>query len=258
MRRRPFAFLLLAVGFSALFVGGGPGAYAAWLLYRGDFSHLERLGSERYFLPAVRAYMRHRRGEAPLLAWATRRCRPLLPGYDVCDIKLHSSGFLIAALSMSLEEREQRETQWGRLVALDPRRQWSVVADTGPLDLGTSGLELQFADIFGDGREEILLSMFGNGCQTGWLYRLGAGRFVEIPCEQAGEGFHSRGGVDFIDLDHDGVLEIRGERRQGVNCSCGRESQNDVVTWKFKDGRYRPWTIRGEECGPTCERPWKY
>jgi hypothetical protein len=234
--------------------------YAAWLLLRGDFARLEGLGPETYFVPALRAYTRqpeHSLGD-PFLSWATRQLHPVLPEFDVTDIRLHSSGRIVAALTKNADARERSDGGWQRLVAVDPGQRFCVRADSGPLDFGSvCCLSLSLVDVDGDGREEVFLIMYGMGGETGWLYRLERDRFTPLHPGGKESELWSWGDLTFVDLDHDGTLGILGYHGKWATCpTCGVEAQSNRVTWKLQEGLYRRWTIRGEDCGPSCEKPW--
>ena len=219
------------------------------------------MGPETYFLPAVRAYTRrkaHTSGDT-LMSWATRSIHSLVPGYDVYDIVSTPSGLLIAALNLNVDSRLQNgEIGERRLVAIDPGTK-VVVADTGPIDFGAvSGLELQLADVDGDGSSGVLLMTFGTGV-SGRLFRLLGDRFERICSDSEDGDFHAWIGFELVDEDGDGILEVRGYLGKWANCpTCGRECQSNEAVWKLERGGYHRWTIRGDECGTSCKRPWAY
>jgi hypothetical protein len=264
MRRRHIALILLALGFSAFVVGEGRRAFAAWLIHRGNFGRLEHLGRETYFVPAVRAYTRQRRTTPSdsIASWATRRLRDVIPAYEVYDIALHSSGVLVAALTKNEDERIRSDEGWQRLVALDPLHEFSIVADSGPLNFGgCCGLELWMTDLDRDGVDEILFynNCSGGGGQIGRFYRIVDRGFEPIPMDGEKDGIWSWTGFDLKDLDGDGKPEIQGLSHKWANCpTCGKEVEANLQTWKLQDGQICRWRIRGNECGPACERPWAY
>lgn len=257
MRLEKLAAGLLMAGILPGLLWEGWRGLAAGCLHRGDFALLERLGPEIYFLPAVRAYAcrRERSSIDPMMSWATRRLSDVVPGYDVYDLKIHSSGLLIGALNRrSAPDDDPRRR---RLAAFDPDSGMSLVADTGPLEFGSvSGLELQLADVDGDGAEEILLITFGSGC-TGRLFRLCSGRFEQIPGDGVDGNFCSGFGFEFKDVDGDALPELLGWERGWRNCpACGEEAQADPVTWFLHQGRWCQRALRCGACGAEEEGPW--
>jgi hypothetical protein len=263
MRRRHIALTLLALGFSAFVVAEGRRAFATWLIHRGDFGRLEHLGPETYFIPAVRAYTRQRRTTPSdsIASWATRRLRDVIPAYEVSDIALHSSGVLVAALTKNEDERIRSDEGWQRLVALDPLHEFSIVADSGPLNFGGwCGLELWMTDLDRDGVDEIFFTVQGMGVQTGWFYHLLGRGFELIHSERGREGISSCNGFGIELLNGDENPSIQGSSSKWDTCpTCGKEGGGgNALIWQLHDGRIRRWRIRGNECGPACERPWAY
>lgn len=252
--RTPAALLMATLIGLALWLGQD--GLAAWLLWRRDFSRLERVSAERYFLPAVRAYDQDRAGGSnsppdSLRGWATRRFESRFPGEAVTDLATFPTGEL--ALLLCSRER-WKEGARVRLVVLDADRASVITASSGPLQVNAYEFKL------GTLGSSVAVLVVGQGSgEYGLLLKRETCGFVVIPCEgrETAPHFTCWTGLRLQDVDGDGIPEVRGLKGKGARCpGCGQEGEANEVTWKLEGASFRPWTIRGEECGLVCERRW--
>jgi hypothetical protein len=254
------AFILSTLAF---FAWEGRRAFLALLVRRGDFVRLERWGGDSCFIPAARFHYSPRGKDAcchdPLAAWATRRFRPRFPVDKVMDLAWLPSNELILLLRQDPEVENPQWTDEARLVVLDLNHDEEVVAESQPFDMNAWGFEIRYFPAW-EGP-----TFFVQGGGTGscsMLFRREGRALNPIRCLVRGkmeDFFCSWLDCGLKDIDGDGIPEVlRGEGKD-ANCpACGRDGQCNVVTWKLVDGYYRPWTVRGEECGMTCELSWSY
>jgi hypothetical protein len=256
--RRLAALLLIAAPF--LFVAlEGRRCLLGWLLWRNDFTRLERWDDGTCFFPAVRKAERLRSrspGLSPMVEWASRRFRARFPGETVRDVRLLGSDEMLVLLSRPHGPNDENPVD-GRLIVLEAGGRQRAVAESDPFDFNPRSVEVSAGE---DARQPLLLAR-GGGCgEVGLLFRREGPRLLLVPCAGTRETepyFLCWTGLAFEDVDGDGIPEVRGLQGKGACCpACGREAEANRTTWKLDGDRTLPWTIRGEDCGPACERPW--
>lgn len=264
MLRRHLAVILAALTLLVFLTVEGRRAYVAWRLGRGDFARLEHCDGGAYFIPAVRASERHRlqSEQCPqaLAEWASRRLEAQFPDERVFDVGLFTPRELLLLLrrrpeAQAIEDRAQD----ARLVALDLSDEGRIVLESAPFDLNTWGFSFgRFKGLV----DPVVLVHGGGTGECGLLFRREGSRFVVIPCNESRETdpyFTCWTGLELVDVDGDGIPEVRGCEGKGRDCpACGRDVEANLVTWKLDGARYRRWKIKGDVCGPSCERPWTY
>jgi|SRR5882672_412864 len=232
------------------------------LLWRGNFSLVERWGGDSYFIPAVRRFGLSRRRYPDhcdeIAEWATRRYRARFPEQWVADLAWLPTKELVLLLRRS-DERPGRplKEQEARLVILDPDQPEIPAAMSGEIDLNAWMMEIQ--DIPAWNGQLILLHGGGTGdCAQPFLRQ---GKSIRLLLQGAGRDgdlyFICSAGSSLVDRDGDGIPEVEGCSGKGENCPhCGANSEGLVTVWKYVDGSYREWFERGADCGPCCELTW--
>lgn len=260
MRRR---VLLLSVPLIALVAWEVPRALFAFWMWKGHYALLERWGGDSYFIPAVRRL--HRPGgrdgcyDRELAEWATRRYQSRFPGEIVLDVAWLPPHQLVLLRHQAMPEGpflhdESRAT----IVVLDVDRGEQLVAQSGLIqDLEVCDFDIRYfpgweGPIFkvnglGSGENSILLRRCGNSFTE---YR-------RKNIDGKDEPFHSWGPMTLVDIDGDGIPEVRTWLGKWTHCPhCGREDEANLVTWKLVGCSFRKWTERAESCGLNCELAW--